>query len=431
MAEERITGARPGRPWRRLPPGAALRARLLILLAVIGPGLITGAADDDATGITTYSIAGARYGYRLLWVLTLSTIFLATTQEMGARLGVVTGKGLGGLLREKFGVRWATLVVGAMLVANLGVVAGDFAGIAAGAEMFRVPRLISVPLVASLVLLLVLRGNYKRIEKAFLAISMVLLAYAVSAVLAAPAWGSALRSLVLPTVSFDPELLLAAVAILGTTITPWGQFFIQDYALDKGLREEDLPYVRVDIWAGTAFTNLIAFFIWVAAAATLYPRGIEIRNAGEAALALRPLAGDLASFLFGLGILNGGLIGVAVIPLSTAYAVCEALGFEFGLDRPVREAPVFYYLYVAVVSLGAALVLLPGATLVSFMYLCNVVNAVVLPFLLIFVYKLTKDDELLGKHTNGKLARALATATVLATSVFSLAMVASYLARGA
>jgi len=380
-------------------------------LAVLGPGLIAASADNDAQGITTYSIIGARFGYELLWLTLIAGVALLVTQEIGARLGMVTGKGLSALIRERHGVRAAAAVMLLLLVANLGTTAAEFAGMAAAMEVFHVSRYIAVPLGAALVLVLILRGSYRRIERVFLVMSLFYVTYVISGILAHPDWGEAVHGLV-PSVQWNGRFLLAAVALVGTTVTPWGQYFIQAYVVDKALGPEDLNFERADVALGTTATVIVMFFIVVATAATIHVSGGSITDAGDAAKALEPLAGRFAATLFAFGLLNASLLAAGVLPLSTAYATCEALGFEMGLDRGVREAPVFYGVFTGGIVLGAVLVLLPGVSLVPVLFLSAAVNGVLLAPILIFLYRLANDRELMGDLANSRLSNVLAIATI-------------------
>lgn len=380
---------------------------------MVGPGLISAAADNDAQGITTYAVVGSRYGYALLWLIPIAGLALFVTQEVGARIGVMTGKGLSSLIRERFGVRLAAFAMLLLLVANLGTTAAEFAGIAAAGGIFGIPRAIAVPAAAAVVMVLILRGGFRRIERVFIVMSLLLLAYVISGLLAQPDWSEAVRGLTTPSLHLDGPVLLAAVALVGTTVTPWGQFFIQAYVVDKALAPEDLGYERADVGVGVSGTIIVAFFVIVATAATIHVAGGTITDAADAARALEPLAGRFAAELFALGLLNAALLGAAVLPLSTSYAVCEALGFEFGLDRGIREAPVFYGLFAGVLAIGAVIVLLPGVSLVPVLLISAAVNGVLLAPILIFLAFLANDRELLGARANGRLGNVLLIGTIV------------------
>ena len=399
---------------------------------MLGPGLISGFADNDAGGITTYSIAGARYGYGLMWVLLASMIALGITQEAGARLGLATGQGLASLIRERYGVRWTLFAVLTMLAANLGDTVAEFAGIAAALDLFGVPPSISGIASAALVVLLLSRANFNPIQYALLLVGIgVSIAYAVSAVLAHPQWGLAARSLVLPGISFDAAYLLAVVGTVGTTITPWGQAFIQSYAADKGLRRQDVGAARLDVALGALLTNVVAAFIVVACAATLWTRGqTDITTAADAAVALGPLAGHSATVLFAAGLLAASLLGLATVPLTSAYSACEALGFERGLRWRWQEAPAFYGLITFFVASAALFVVIPGLPLVSVMFLSQVFDGLLLPIVLVFVMLLSRNRALLGELASGPVLNGIGWVVTGAIGLLSLALVLSQLFGG-
>src|SRR4051794_35484407 len=376
------------------------------LLAVVGPGLLAGLSDDDPAGIATYSILGAKYGYELLWVLALSTAALIVFHELGVRLGIVTGKGLLTLVRERCGKRSAALVLSALVIANTGTLCAEFAGVAAGMELLSgMSRYVSVPLAAVGVSALVLRESFRHVEHFLLALSSVFVAYVISGVLAHPDWGAAARGLVVPSPPHSREAVLVAVATVGTTLAPWGLAFIQSYAVDKRLRVKDLAYERIDVIAGAVLTGVIGFFVVVACAATLHVQGVEIDGAGDAARALEPLAGDTASTLFGLGFVGAALLAAAIVPLSTAYSISEAFGEKADLDDTFEEARPFYVSYAIVVATAAVLVLIPGAPLIPILFLSQALNAVLLLILLPFMRSLGKDRGLMGEHALGRGGR--------------------------
>lgn len=407
--------------WRerlRMP-----RTGVFAFLAVLGPGLITASADNDAGGITTYSIAGAQFQYKMLWILFLTTFSLAITQEMGARMGIVTGKGLASLIREKFGVRWTAVAMLALLIANFGSTAADVAGIGAALEIFGVSKYISVPLALVALYLLVFKGSFRWVERIFLFSAALYIAYIVSGLLAHPDWGLALKSTVVPSFQLRKDYVVAFIATIGTTITPWGQFFIQSYCVDKRLGPNDLNLERGDVYFGSFVTNFIAFFIVVATAATLYVHHQSINQASDAALALRPLAGVFAATLFALGLANAALLGSTVLPLSTAYATSEAFGWEMGLDRGFKQAPIFYGLYLGVLIATALFVLIPGMPLVTVMFLSQMVNGILLPIILVFVLLIINDKAIMGRYTNGPIFNAISWITVLGLTLLSLLLV--------
>lgn len=390
------------------------------LLAVVGPGVLAGLSDDDPAGITTYSILGARYGYELLWVLALSTAALIVFHEVGVRLGVVTGKGLLTLVRERFGGRAAALVAAALVVANTGTMCAELAGVAAGSELlFGTSRYVSVPLAAIGISILVLRENFHRVEHLLLALSSVFIAYVVAGILAHPDWGAAARGLVVPSIPLNRDALLVAVATLGTTLAPWGLAFIQSYAVDKRLGPKDLRYERVDVVVGAVLTGVIGLFVVVACAATLHAQGIDVNEASDAARALEPFAGSAAATLFGLGFLGAALLAAAIVPLSTAYSISEALGRRADLDDSFGEAHTFYLSFAAVSAVAAGLVLIPGAPLIQILFLSQALNAVLLLVLLPFIRSLAKDRELMGENALGRFDRA-STAIALALVAISV-----------
>lgn len=401
----------------------AWRRRLAILLGVIGPGIIAANADNDAGGITTYSIVGAHYGFQMLWVLLLITVSLAVTQEIGARLGAITGKGLAALIRENYGVRITFFAMLVLLIANLGTTISEFAGVAASLELFGVPRAIGVLLAAGAAWALVIRGSYKVVERVLLALSFLYLSYVLAAVIARPDWGEVARSLVTPTLKLESDYLLMLIALVGTTITPWGQFFIQDYVVDKGVTWAEFRFTRLEVYAGAVLTDAISLFIIVTGAATLFVAGIRIQDASGAALALEPLAGPLAEQLFALGLLNASLLGSAVLPLSTAYPICEAFGWEAGLNKSFREAPYFNALVTLAIAGGAAVLLLPGLPLVPVMLAAQTLNGILLPVILFLAIRLASKPGIMGEHASGPVRNAVAWATAGGLTAATVALV--------
>lgn len=399
--------------------------RILPLLAILGPGIISGSVDNDAGGIATYSVAGANFGYSLLWVLLITTFCLAITQEIGARMGLATGKGLASLIREKFGIRWTAFVMFVLLIANLGTIAAEFAGIAASLEIFNVSKFISVPIAALIVFLLVTKGSFKRLEQLFLILSAFYLVYIVSAILGHPHWTLGLKSLFVPDFHFNKNYILTLIAVIGTTITPWGQFFIQDYVVDKKLAKEDLPIERVDVFMGSFITNFISFFIIVACAATLFVAGKTVTDAKDAALALQPLAGQFASLLFAFGLFNASIFGAALVPVSTSYVITEAFGFEGGLDFTFSEAKQFYGLFAFLIAAGALFVLLPFVPLLTILFITQAIGAVLLLPILIFVFILSNDKKILNGYTNGKFINIIVGITFLLIASSTIAYVIS------
>lgn len=394
--------------------------RMLPLLAVIGPGIISGSVDNDAGGITTYSVAGAQFGYGMLWVLFLTTISLAITQEIGARMGLATGKGLASLIREKFGIKWTAWIMLVLLIANLGTIAAEFAGIAASMEIFHIPPILSVLTAALIIFFIVTRGSFKNLERIFLVTSAFYLVYIVSAILAHPQWGEAVKSIVVPSFHLNKTYLLTLIAVIGTTITPWGQFFIQDYVVDKNLTKDDLNIERGDVFFGSFITNFISFFIIVACTVTIFAHGQSITTAADAAKALQPLAGNLAAVLFAFGLLNASIFGAALVPVSTSYVVTEAFGFESGLNFSFSEAPQFYGLFAILLVLGALLVILPFVPLLTILFVSQAINAVLLLPILIFVYILSNDRKLLNNYANNKIINTIVIITFGAIAISSI-----------
>jgi len=398
----------------------AQRRGLIAYLAILGPGMIAANAGNDAGGIATFASVGADYGYRLLWVLIPITIALGIVQEMCARMGAVTGKGLADLIRERFGVRWTALVMLALLIANGGITVSEFLGIAAASELFNVPRYISVPLAAMLIWWLVVKGSYKRVERVFLVMSLVFLGYIVSAFMARPAWGDVAINMVRPHISMNAAYLYTFIAVVGTTISPYMQVFVQSSVVEKGVTPEDYALTRADVWVGTVFAILIVFFIVISTAATLNVQGIHIESAADAAQALKPLAGPYAELLFATGLFGASMLAASVLPLSTAYSISEALGFEKGVSRSFREAPIFLGIFTFLVAVGALVAMMPGLPLIDALLNMQVVNGLLLPILLIAILRLVNDREIMGAHTNGTVYNIAAWLTAVIVSALSL-----------
>ena len=434
---ERLTQILSGRRERRRPNVRGRRFVVgvqlpkLAFLAVLGPGLVSGFADNDAGGITTYSVVGAQFGYALLWVVLASMVALFVTQEVGARLGLATGRGLLDLVREGFGIRWAALAIGTMLLANLGTTLAEFAGIGAALSLFGVPVYVSVIVSVLVVGVLLSRAGFLRVQYVFLAVGAgVSVAYVVSAILARPNWGKSAEYLVVPHGHVTSAYLLAIVGTVGTTITPWGQAFIQSYCADKRLTPEHLRTSRFDVALGATLTNTIAAFIVIAAAATLWAHGHRsIPDAAAAAKALGPLAGHAAEEVFALGLLGAAFLGLGVVPLTSSYATTEALGLERGLDLRPRQAPAFYGLLAFFLGAAAVLVLIPGLPLIHVMFLAQVVNGLLLPVILVFVMLLSRRRKLLGELTSGPLLSTAGWVVTVVVSVMSIALVITYLAQ--
>jgi Mn2+/Fe2+ NRAMP family transporter len=397
---------------------------LLLSLAVFGPGLIAANAGNDAGGIATYAQAGARYGYSLLWVLVIISVSLAVVQEMCARMGAVTGKGFSDLVREQFGIRWAFFVTLALFVANAGVGFSEFIGIAAAMELIGVSRYIAVPVAAFVLWFVVARGSNKVVERVFLIMTVAFFAYPISAFLAHPNWLSVGRHMIVPTFQANADYLKVMIALIGTTVTPYMQIYVQSAVVDKNVTPADYPLERVDVYVGTAFGNLIAMFIIVATGATLYVhQQYNIGSAADAARALEPLAGEGAKVLFAVGLLGASLLAAAVLPITTAFSAAEVFGFEKGVSMGFREAPVFMGIFTALMALGAAVALIPGLPVIQVLLVIQVVNGILLPVVLIAALKLTNDRELMGQYRNGPVFNTVAIATV----VFVLALSSIYL----
>jgi Mn2+/Fe2+ NRAMP family transporter len=404
------------------------KTQTLLLLAVVGPGFITANVDNDAGGIFTYSFAGAQFGYSLLWTILPMTLALIVVQEMSARMGAITGKGLSDLIREEYGLR-ITFVMMLMLVAtNFTNVMAEFAGVASSIELFHVSKYISVPIAAAIVWVIVVKGSYKSIEKVFLTASFFYIAYIIAGVLARPNWPAAAVSTVHPPTEAAlfrvPGYVYMVTGIIGATIAPWMQFYLQASVVEKGVTERDYKTTRIDVLVGSIFAPLVAGFIILACAATLYKSGHRmITDAADAAQALGPLAGHWAKVLFSAGLFNASLFAASILPLSTAYTVCEGLGFESGLDKKFSEAPVFYWLYTGLVAAGAAVILLPRFPLLKIPVLSQVLNGVLLPFVLVFMLLLVNKSSLMGSHVNSRFFNWVAWGTAGVMTVLSVLLV--------
>lgn len=406
-----------------------------MVLAVLGPGFITANVDNDPNGIFTYSQAGAQYGYELLWTIIPITIALIVVQEMCARMGVVTGKGLSDLIREEFGLRVTVVVMLLLVVVNFGNVIGEFAGAASSLELFHLSKYISVPVVAVLVWLLAVRGDYKNVEKIFLTASVFYIAYIIAGVLSQPSWHTALIATVkLPprNVWKDGGYLFMVISVIGTTIAPWMQFYLQSSIVEKGVRIRDYGASRLDVIVGSIFTDVVAWFIIVACAATLWVHGLgSIQDASDAAVAMKPLAGQYAFLLFAFGLFNASFFAASVLPLSTAYVVCEGLGVESGVDRKFHEAPFFYWLYTILIAGGAAVVLIPNFPLIKWAIESQALNGILLPIVIVLILLLINRKDLMGKHTNSRLFNAIAWTTAVIVSILSvMLMVQQFRGRG-
>jgi NRAMP (natural resistance-associated macrophage protein)-like metal ion transporter len=394
-----------------------------LFFALIGPGIITSNVDNDAGGITTYSLAGSEYGLSLLWTLIPITGALIIIQEMCARMGVVSGKGLSDLIRERFGARITFYLMIVLFLTNLGNTISEFAGVAASMELFGVSKYISVPISAAIVWWLVVKGTYKSVEKVFLFACVFYLSYIISGFMGKPDWSAIGTAFLTPTVRMDTGWLAMSVGVIGTTIAPWMQFYLQSSVVDKGLKAEDYQYTRMDVIIGSVTVNVVAFFIIMLCAVTLFQNGIRVESAKDAAQALAPLAGEYASWLFAFGLLNASLFAASILPISTAYTICEAFGWESSLNRKFLEAPQFYGLYSLMVFLGAGIILLPGPPLIAIMYYSQVINGAVLPIILVFMLLLINDKRIMGAYTNGPVMNIVAWLTVAILTGLSVTMI--------
>jgi Mn2+/Fe2+ NRAMP family transporter len=416
-----------GRP--RLRPRNRLTIKLLALLAFVGPGLVAANAGNDAGGIATYASVGAKYGYDLLWMMVLITISLIVVQEMAARMGAVTGKGLAELIREQYGPRWSLVSTFAVLLANLGISISEFVGIGAALGLAHVPVQISVPIAAVVVWLLVVRGSYKLAEGVFVAMTITFFAYPIAAILAHPDWGAVGRGIVEPTIQLNGAYIVLFIATVGTTITPFMQLYLQSAVVERGLGPEDIPAERVEVASASIFANVVAMFIIIATAATLYVHGDHtVSSAAEAAKALEPFAGRFAEALFAVGLLGASLLAAAIIPVTAAYVIAETFGLEKGIARRPREAPVFVATLTVLLLVGAVVAMIPGVPVIKLLIFVQVVNGALLPVTLFFVWRLSRNEELMGEYRNGRVFDAVAALTVLATGGLSLVLVGLTLA---
>ena len=404
---------------------------VVIFLSVIGPGIITANVDNDAGGITTYSLAGANFGYMLLWSLIPITLVLILVQEMVARMGVVTGKGLADLIREKYGIKITFYVMMALILANFGNVVAEFAGVAAAGEIFGISRYILVPVVAFGVWLLVVKGTYKFVEKIFLWACLFYITYIISGFMAKPDWAVVAHSTFIPTMPsgemFVPYIMMI-IGIIGTTIAPWMQFYLQSSVVEKGIKIEEYKYTMWDVIMGSIITDVVAFFIILTSAIIFFKFGAGyVQTADQAAIALQPLAGNYATYLFAFGLLNASIFAASILPLSTSYSVCEGLGFESGINKKFGEAPVFYTIYTLLIIVGAGIILIPGTNLITIMFISQVLNGMLLPVILIFMLLLINDKKLMGKHVNSDWYNWVAWSSVIIISGLTLILVASYI----
>lgn len=379
------------------------RSRLLLFLAVIGPGLITANVDNDAGGITTYSVAGAQFGYPILWTLIPITLLLIIVQEMCARMGAVTGKGLSDLIRESFGIKITFVIMIGLLVANFATTVSEFAGIAAAGEIFGLSKYLLVPLCAVIVVTLILKSNYKFLERILLLMIVFYVSYILSGIMANPNWAEVAGQVVTPSFVFTSAYLIVLIGVIGTTITPWMQFYLQSSIVEKGIRTQDYKYSRLEVMLGCVMTDVVSFFIIVSCAATLFTAGVTINSASDAALALEPLAGASAKTLFALGLFGAGLFGAFILPLATAFYVCEAFGWESGVNKKLAEAKQFYAVIGAIVAVSVGVILIPGMPLIQLMLASQVINGLVLPLILVAIVKIINNEQLMGKYINSRL----------------------------
>ena len=402
----------------------------IIFLSVMGPGIITANVDNDAGGITTYSLAGSQFGYDLVWLFIPMIIALAIIQEMGVRMGVVSGKGLADLIREKVGLKLTFVMMVALLAANMGNILAEFSGIAVSSGIFGVPKVIALPVAALFVWLLVVKGTYKSVEKVFLLASLVYLSYIVAGYLSQPNWALAAHNVVVPQISLNTAYITMVIGLVGTTIAPWMMFYIQSSVVEKGITLKNLKYSKIDAILGAIVVNIVAFFIVIACAATINAHGIQVNNVADVSTALTPLAGQYASLLFAFGFLNASLFAASILPLSTAYYVCESLGFEAGVSKSFREAPIFHGLYLGLIILAVIVIMMPNVPLLSILYLSQVANGILLPFLLILMLLIINYKSIMGEHVNSRLFNYIAWATVVIVMGLSISLVVTSFLQG-
>lgn len=405
------------------------KKRIFFFLAVLGPGVITAMADNDAGGVATYSIAGSKFGYSMLFILLFITILLALTQEMGARLSIVTGKGLGDLIRENYGVKKSVYIFMLLFIANMGTILANFAGLKAGLSLFNIPVTPLLVIFAVLIYVSVYKGNYKTNQAIFLGSAFLYIAYIFSAILAKPDWELAIRSIVIPTdMKINNDFIFSAIAVLGTTITPWGQFFISSFILDKKLTPGSLKYEQLEVFFGAFLTDFFSFFMIVACAATLYVNGIVINGAGDAAMAIKPFAGEFAAALLGLGLINAGFIGAVVVSLTTAYAFSEFFGYEGSLDGPQNKSKSFYAIFLIQIVLALIFVMLPNISLFKIALYTQSLNGILLPVIIYFLLKFANDKELMGQYTNNKFYNVFAvTSAIIIVLASMFVMIATFM----
>lgn len=398
-----------------------------LFLAVMGPGIITANVDNDAGGIATYSLAGAHFGYSLLWSLFPIALALIIVQEMCARMAVATGKGLADLIRENFGVKVTFYLMFVLFFVNVSNVMAEFAGIAVSLEIFSISKFISVPLSAFFIWMLVVKGTYKSVEKVFLFACFFYIAYVISGFMAHPRWEDVINQTVAPRINWSSDYMVMLVGLVGTTIAPWMQFYLQSSVVEKGIRVEDYKHLKLDVVSGCIIAPFVGFFIVVACAATLFKAGISVQSAQDAALALKPLAGDYAAWLFSFGLFNASIFAAAILPLSTAYTICEGMGWEEGIDKRFEQAPQFFWLYTIMIVIGAGAVLIPNFPLLKIMYLSQVGNGILLPFILLFMLSLINNEDVMGKFKNSRFLNVVTYITVVVLVLLTILMLIFFL----
>ncbi|MEK6973185.1 MAG: Nramp family divalent metal transporter [archaeon] len=396
---------------------------ILLFLITLGPGIITSAVDNDAGGIATYSIAGSQFGYSFLWTLIPIAFILIIIQEMGVRMGIITGKGLSDLIREHFRVKITMLLMLGLVITNLGNVIAEFAGIAASGEMFGISKFVLVPLCAIFVWVLIVNGNYKTMERAFLIACLFYISYVIAGIMSNPDWGIVAQNIIVPQINFNNAYLMMLVGLIGTTIAPWMQFYLQSAVVEKGIRKEQYQYSKADVIIGSLVTVIVMFFIIVTTAFTLHANGIIVNSAEDAALALKPFAGVYASVLFGLGLFMASLFAAAILPLATAYFVCEAFGWDSGVNKKFKEAPQFYGLITFLILIGALIIMIPNIPLIMIMYLSQVINGIMLPIILVMMLLIINNKKVMGEYVNGKWFNIAAWGSAIALSILSIMLV--------
>jgi Mn2+/Fe2+ NRAMP family transporter len=401
--------------------------KIIIFLSIMGPGIITANIDNDASGITTYSVAGARFGYTLLWILIPTTIALVVIQEMVARMGAVTGKGLSDLIRENYGIRSTFFMMGALFTANFGTTVAEFAGWAASMQILGFSKYLMVPLGALFIWILVIKSSYRSVERILLFACLIYFGYVLSGFMANPDWKEVFYRTFVPQIKWNSEFILLSIAIIGTTITPWMQFYLQSSIAEKGIKKDEYKVSRLDVFVGCGITDIIAFFIIVTCATTLFPHGIRIHEASEAALALRPLAGNYAFLIFAISLANASLLGAIIVPLATSYYICEAMGWERGVNKTFKEAPQFMGIYTFMIVIASLLILIPGAPLVFLMIMSSVLNGLLLPFVLVYALSLVNNKKIMGDYVNPGAYNVISWGTVGVLSLLAIFFVITLL----